>query len=188
MGQSQALDIATELCKHFEGFRSKPYICPAGYPTIGYGTVYKPDGTKVTMQDAPISEAQALEWLVSELRNNYMAGVLKASPTLIANPNALGAITDFAYNLGVARYRASTLKKRIDAGDLEGAATELKKWVYGGGKKLPGLVRRRDAEIVYLLRIEQPASTAMRYSESTPDAPLPLWLSGLSRFLRGTAQ
>lgn len=142
----RALAIATELCKEFEGFRSKPYICPAGYPTIGYGTVYKPDGSKVTMQDQPISKELAQEWLITELRNNYMAGVLRASPRLITNPQALGAITDFAYNLGVPRYRASTLKRRVDAQDWEGAATELHRWVYGGGRKLPGLVRRRQAE------------------------------------------
>ena len=142
----QAIDIAAELCKRFEGFSNIPYICPAGYPTIGYGTVYKPDGSKVTMQDAPISEQTALQWLMQELTNNYMVGVLKASPSLINEPVALAAMTDFAYNLGVGRYRASTLRKRIDAGDWNGATIELKKWVYGGGKKLPGLVKRRQAE------------------------------------------
>ena len=147
MGTQQALDIAVVLCKEFEGFSSKPYICPAGYPTIGYGTVYKPDGTKVTMQDAPISHEMGLSWLILELEHNYMAGVLKASPSLITQPIALGVITDFAYNLGVGRYRASTLRKKIDIQDWGGAATELKKWVYGGGKKLPGLVRRRQAEV-----------------------------------------
>lgn len=151
MGSQQAIDIATALCKEFEGFSSTPYICPAGYPTIGYGTVYKPDGSKVTMQDASISQETALGWLVSELENNYMAGVLKASPELIKEPAVLGVITDFAYNLGVARYRASTLKKRIDSKDWDVAATELHKWVYGGGKKLPGLVRRRQAEADILL-------------------------------------
>ena len=151
MGTQQAIDIAVALCKEFEGFSSKPYICPAGYPTIGYGTVYKPDGTKVTMQDAPISHETALSWLISELENNYMAGVMKASPELIKEPAVLGVITDFAYNLGVARYRASTLKKRIDDKDWDGAVTELHKWVYGGGKKLPGLVRRRQAEADILL-------------------------------------
>ena len=147
MGQRQAIDIATELCKEFEGFSSKPYICPAGYPTIGYGTVYKPDGNKVTMRDATISREVALGWLISELESNYMAGVLKASPSLIKEPVALGVMTDFAYNLGVGRYRASILRKRVDVQDWNGAATELKKWVYGGGKKLPGLVRRRQAEV-----------------------------------------
>lgn len=147
---NKALDISTALCKEFEGFRAKPYICPAGYPTIGYGTVYKPDGTKVTLQDQPISEPTALAWLVSELQNNYMLGVLRASPVLIKYPLVLGAITDFAYNLGVARYRSSTLKRRIDTQDWYEAKNELNKWVLGGGQRLPGLVRRRKAEAVYL--------------------------------------
>ena len=150
MGTDEAVDLAAALCRRFEGFRAKPYICPAGYPTIGYGTVWKPDGTRVTMDDAPVSVELANEWLVSELRNNYMPGVLKASPRLIANPRALAAMTDFAYNLGVARYRASTLRKRVNEDDFEGAKVELQKWVRGGGKVLPGLVRRRQAEAALL--------------------------------------
>lgn len=150
MGTDEAVDLAATLCRRFEGFRAKPYICPAGYPTIGYGTVWKPDGTRVTMGDAPVSVELANEWLVSELRNNYMAGVLKASPRLIANPRALAAMTDFAYNLGVARYRASTLRKRVNEDDFEGAKVELQKWVRGGGKVLAGLVRRRQAEAALL--------------------------------------
>jgi lysozyme len=147
MGQNQALILAADLCRFFEGFSSKPYICPAGYPTIGYGTVYKPDGTKVTMRDHPISRELANEWLMRELQHNYMAGVLKASPILIRNQRLLAAITDFAYNLGVGRYRASTLKRRVDSNDLLGVETELRKWIRGGGKILPGLVKRRQAEI-----------------------------------------
>lgn len=143
---NNALQTATKLCKHFEGFRSAPYICPAGYPTIGYGTVYKPDGTKVTMSDAPISEALAEAWLISELKSNYMAGVLKASPNLIAHPSILAAITDFGYNLGIGRYRASTLRRKINEGDWTAAAEQLMLWVRGGGRVLPGLVRRRTAE------------------------------------------
>ena len=147
MGQNQALTLAADLCRFFEGFSSKPYICPAGYPTIGYGTVYKPDGTKVTMQDEPISKELANDWLMGELQNNYMTGVLKASPILISNERLLAAITDFAYNLGVGRYRASTLKRRVDSNDLLGVETELMKWTKAGGKTLPGLVKRRQAEI-----------------------------------------
>lgn len=146
MSVNDAVDLAAELCKRFEGFSSKPYICPAGYPTIGYGTVYKPDGTKVTMSDPPISKETALDWLLSELRSNYMMGTLKASPHLIAYPRILAAMTDFAYNLGVPRYRASTLRRRIAEQDWEGAAEELNKWVYGGGRVLRGLVIRRQAE------------------------------------------
>ena len=109
---SESLEVATKLCIEFEGFSATPYICPAGYPSLGFGTVFKPDGTKVTMQDTSISEATALEWLSSTLETTYLIGVLKASPRLIAHPEKLGALTDFAYNLGVSRYRASTLRKR----------------------------------------------------------------------------
>ena len=101
MGTQDAILIAAALCRTFEGFSSTPYICPAGYPTIGYGTVYKPDGTKVTMNDAPISKELAEQWLMRELERNYMAGTLKASPHLIAFPRILGALTDFSYNPGV---------------------------------------------------------------------------------------
>lgn len=142
----EALKVAADLCRRFEGFSSKPYICPAGYPTQGYGTVYKPDGTIVTMQDAPISKETAEQWLLHELRHNYMAGVLKASPKLITDPMALAAITDFAYNLGVGRYRASTLRRKVNQQDWAGAKEQLSRWIYGSGKVMPGLVRRRKAE------------------------------------------
>jgi len=147
---NEALSVAVPLCKLFEGFSSKPYICPAGYPTIGYGTVYKPDGTTVTMEHPAVSQQTAETWLLTELKNKYMLGVMIASPVLLQYPQALGAIADFAYNLGVARYRSSTLKRRIDAQQWEQARSELNKWVFGGGRKLPGLVRRRLAEAQYL--------------------------------------
>jgi lysozyme len=147
---TEAVEIAASLCRPFEGLRLSPYICPAGYWTIGYGTVFKPDGSQVTKDDPPITKETAESWLAQELRTNYLPGVLRASPTLISNPRALGALTDFAYNLGVGRYRASTLKKRVDAQDWAGAKEQLALWVYGGGKVLPGLVRRRQAESVFI--------------------------------------
>lgn len=143
---SSALNLAAALCRTFEGLELKPYLCPAGYPTQGYGTVNKPDGTKVKLSDPPISKATAEVWLKGELLHTYIPGVLKASPQLIQYPGALAAIADFAYNLGVPRYRASTLRRRVDAGDWVGARAELAKWTRGGGKVLPGLVKRREAE------------------------------------------
>lgn len=144
--REQALKVAADLCRHFEGFSSKPYLCPAGYWTLGYGTVYKPDGSTVTRNDAPISKELANSWLLYELEHNYMAGVLQKSPHLINHSQVLAAMTDFAYNLGVARYRASTLAKRINDSDWQASKLELAKWTRGGGKVLPGLVRRRNAE------------------------------------------
>ena len=146
----EAVDVAASLCRPFEGLRLRPYICPAGYPTIGYGTVNKPDGTTVSMDDPPIDQETAEAWLQHELRATYLPGVLRASPALLARPAVLGALTDFAYNLGVPRYRSSTLRRRIDEGDWPAARAELARWVYGGGRRLPGLVRRRAAEAALL--------------------------------------
>lgn len=152
MATDEAVVVATGLARPFEGLRLAPYICPAGYATIGYGTVYKPDGTRVTMQDAPITRETAELWLLHEMRQTYVAGVLRATPNLIAHPPILGALGDFAYNCGVPRYRASTLRKRAAAGDWPGVVVELGKWVRGGGRVLPGLVKRRAAEAAIVQR------------------------------------
>lgn len=145
-----AMEVASKMCRHFEGLVLHPYQCSAGYWTIGYGTVFKPDGTKVTMDHPPITKETAEAWLMHELTHNYLPGVLKASPGLITNPRALGAMTDFAYNLGVSRYRGSTLRKKVDAQDWEAAKEQLMLWVRGGGKVLPGLVKRRQYEAALL--------------------------------------
>ena len=147
---SEAVEIAAAICRPFEGLRLRPYICPAGYPTIGYGTVYKPGGIKVTMDDPPITKETAEAWLLHELQHTYIAGVLKASPHLIAYPKILGALGDFAYNVGIPRYRASTLRRRIAEKNRDHAKTELMKWTRANGRVLPGLVRRREAESKFL--------------------------------------
>lgn len=153
------LDLAAELCRRFEGLHRVgkdgliyPYICPAGYPTQGYGTVYRPDRRKVTMQDAPITRETAEEWLRYELFNTYAPGVARLCPGLLAlavleqDWRKFNAIVDFAYNLGVGRLQTSTLRRKINAQDWEGAKEQLMLWVRGGGRVLPGLVRRRQAE------------------------------------------
>lgn len=141
-----ALSIARDLCVHFEGFSSTPYLCPAGYWTIGYGTVYKPDGTRVTQAHEPITKTLAMQWLEHELANNYMPQVLARTPNLLKYPQVLGALTDFAYNLGGARYRASTLARCVQLEQWPQAVEQLLLWTRGGGRVLPGLVRRRAAE------------------------------------------
>ena len=146
------LDIAAELCIRFEGFRSKPYLCPAGVATIGYGSTHYSNGRKVTMQDAPMSEPDARALLMLELFNTYAPGVLRQCPGLLPlallenDWRKLNAIVDFAYNLGVGRLQTSTLRRRINEQDWDGARVELMKWVRGGGRVLPGLVKRRQEE------------------------------------------
>lgn len=140
------LTIAAELCRRFEGFRARPYLCPAGVPTIGYGATYYPGGRRVTMQDPPVTRDHAEQLLMHQLREEYLPGVLRSCPNLAVHPRRLNAIVDFAFNLGVGRLQTSTLRRRILEEDWDGAKRELRRWVRGGGKVLPGLVTRREAE------------------------------------------
>lgn len=128
----------------FEGFSSKPYLCPAGIPTIGYGSTYYEDGTHVKLTDAPITKERAEAILRSEL-GTYESAV----NSFVKVPMTQGqfdALVDFAYNAGTGNLQKSTLLKKLNAKDYKGAAGEFDKWVYGGGKKLGGLVKRRAKE------------------------------------------
>jgi lysozyme len=140
------LEIAAALCKQFEGYRGKPYLCPAGVPTIGYGSTYYADGRKVTLNDQPMSEPDAATLLLQELHHTYLPGVLRNCPTLLTDEKKCNAIVDFAYNLGTGRLQTSTLKRKINAQDWDGAKEQLLLWTKGGGRVLPGLLKRRNAE------------------------------------------
>jgi lysozyme len=144
------LDLATALCKQFEGFKSKPYLCPAGVPTIGYGSTYYADGRKVTLADQPISEPDAAALLQSELAHTYLPGALRNCPILATDERKCNAIVDFCYNLGIGRLQTSTLRRKINAQDWDGAQEQLMLWTKGGGRVLPGLVKRRKAECALL--------------------------------------
>lgn len=139
-----AIDLAADLCRVFEGFRSAPYRCPAGVATIGYGCTHYPDGTQVRLTDAPVTKYQAETMLKAELVR-VQQFVLALCPG-IQNARQTAAITDFAFNLGVGRLRASTLRKRINEQDWDSAKKELLKWNKAGGKVLAGLKKRREAE------------------------------------------
>ena len=144
------LEIAAALCKQFEGYRAKPYLCPAGVPTIGYGSTYYADGRKVALTDPSMSEPDAAALLLQELHHTYLPGVLRQCPTLLTDERKCNAIVDFAYNLGTGRLQTSTLKRKINAQDWDGAKEQLMLWTKGGGRVLPGLVKRRSAEVALL--------------------------------------
>jgi len=130
------------IAKTFEGFSSKPYLCPAGYWTIGYGHLCKRD-------HPPISREQGEVYLHEDLMDAYRGTVRLCSGLLLVDVDCLGAIVDFVFNLGAGRLQGSTLRRKINAEEWDEVPTELRKWVYGGGRKLRGLVLRRDAEAVY---------------------------------------
>lgn len=145
----KAIQLATSLCVLFEGVSLCPYICPAGVPTIAVGATHYRDGTMVTLKDPSVTKEQALSLLNWMLRAEYMPAVIRLCPG-IDTPSRLAAITDFAFNLGIARLRASTLRHRVNAGDWGGAKAECMKWTRGGGRVLPGLVKRRSTEAALL--------------------------------------
>jgi len=148
---AQALAIVRALCARWEGMRLRPYLCPAGVATIGVGSTAYEDGARVTMQDAAITEARALELLDFTLTQIYMPAARSLCLPCVMNAGMQAALSDFAYNLGCTRLKASTLRRKINAGDLAGARAELMKWVRGGGKVLPGLVKRRAAEAALIV-------------------------------------
>lgn len=140
------IDLATDLCRRFEGFRAKPYLCPAGVATIGYGTTRYLDGKPVQLTDSPITETAARVMLVEDLRRNFLPGVIRLCPGLVTFPQRLNAILDFSYNTGLGRLQTSTLRREINAQNWTGAIEQIRKWTRGGGRVLPGLVARREAE------------------------------------------
>lgn len=150
------LEIATALCKRFEGVFLKPYICPAGVPTIGIGSTLWEDGTPVKMSDPPITVERALSLFMLTLKRDYAPGTVRQCPGLLAlalatgNWAPLNAIVDFSYNCGVGRLQTSTLRRKLNAQDWAGAKEQLMLYVRGAGKVLPGLVRRRQAEAALL--------------------------------------
>ena len=139
------LDLAIGLCKRFEGFRSKPYLCPAQVWTVGYGTTRYPDGRRVQPEDPAIDEPHARVLLEWELQG-CLQSTLRLCPVLASHEGRCNAIADFVYNLGAGRLQTSTLRRKIIAQDWDGAKVELRRWVRGGGRILPGLVLRREAE------------------------------------------
>ena len=133
------------LIRKFEGLRLKPYFCPAGVATIGYGHT----GPDVSIKMAPITDPVAEAMLVRDA-DVFVKAAGNLSPVLWFDENKHAAIADFCFNLGSTRYKASTLRRKVNAGDWKAAQSELQKWVWGGGRKLPGLIARRKAEAVLL--------------------------------------
>lgn len=136
-----------QLVKSFEGCLLNAYICPAGVPTIGFGATYYENGTKVKIGDKITLERanELLEFQLQEF-SKQVAKLIKVELT----DNQFSALVSFAFNLGVGALAKSTLLKKVNANPADATIKEeFLKWVNAGGKKLTGLVRRRNAE--YLL-------------------------------------
>jgi lysozyme len=134
-----------ELIKSVEGLYLRPYLCPAGVYTIGYGTTRYPDGRKVAKTDKSITFSQATDYLKYDLKRFELA--VDALIRDDINQNQFDALVSFTYNLGEGNLKASTLAKKVNANPQDASiAKEFDKWVMADGKKLAGLVKRRKAE------------------------------------------
>lgn len=131
------------LLKKFEGCKLKAYRCPAGILTIGYGHT-SAAGEPLVKEGMTITQAEAEVILRRDLGRyeEPVAALVKVQ----LEQNQFDVLVDFAYNAGVGNLKSSTLLKKVNAGDFEAVPKELMKWTKGGGKELPGLVRRRQAE------------------------------------------
>lgn len=144
-----ALQLAAALCRRFEGLRLRPYLCPAGVPTIGYGSTRYMDGATVQLTDPAITADEADTLLLHDLRTVRLPAVQALCPGA-ETPERQAALLDWAYNLGTGALRASTLRRRVNAGQWDQVPAEIRRWVRGGGRVLPGLVARREAEVALL--------------------------------------
>jgi lysozyme len=131
------------LLKKFEGCKLKAYRCPANVCTIGYGHTSSA-GSPEVRDGMTITQAQAEDILRRDLVK-YETGV-HGMVTQPLTQHQFDVLTDFAYNAGIGALKSSTLLKKVNAGQFDAVPAELMKWTKGGGKVLPGLVRRRQAE------------------------------------------
>lgn len=134
------------LIQEFEGFSAKPYMCAGGHRTIGYGHVIKAD------EDFPrgISRKKAAALLAQDVCHAEQA-VLRLLPVELTQ-GQFDALVSFTFNLGGGALQRSTLRRVLLRGEVSQAPRELRRWVFAGGKKLRGLVRRREAEIGLFVR------------------------------------
>jgi lysozyme len=163
-----------DLMHKFEGFRSRPYLCPAHIWTIGYGHVLYQEQIRLPMvrppgktkadipmirSEYPLKPEDNRVWTKEEINElfrtdvrDFERGVLRLVPDVVERQGSFDALVSLAYNIGAGNLQRSTIRMRANRGDWEGAAEAFRAWTKGGGKVLPGLVRRREAEMVLFLK------------------------------------
>lgn len=135
---------ALSLVRLYEGLRLSPYQDTGGVWTIGYGATRDLEGRRVSRDTKPITEAEA-ERLLSRDFQLALDAVAHYVKVPLA-PNQHATLASFVFNLGETAFAASTLLRLLNKGAYSVVPRELRRWVYDNGKKLPGLVSRREAE------------------------------------------
>ena len=143
------------MIKHHEGVRYKPYRCPAKLWTVGVGHVLYPvqgrlpldqrDAFPLESNDSRTFSSDEVNGILSTDLQRFETGITKLFPMVLAQ-GQFDALTSFAFNLGLGGVQRSTLRSKVLRGEIEEAADEFLKFTRGGGKILPGLVKRRNDE------------------------------------------
>lgn len=156
------------LMHRYEGFRSKPYLCPAHIWTIGYGHVLyqeqirlpmvRKEGVSMVRADFPLNPEDNRVWTKTEIDEifredvgTFERGVLRLVPTVVGRQGSFDALVSFAFNAGLGNLQRSQIRIKANRQDWENAAKGFRNFITGGGKVLPGLVKRREAEIALFL-------------------------------------
>ena len=122
----------------YEGYRGNAYQDSVGVPTIGFG-----ETAGVKMGDKTTPERALVQLLASTEKH---ADAIRACIHVPLYQHEFDAYVSLSYQIGAGAFCRSTLIKKLNKGDYTGACNELDKWVYAGGKKLPGIVKRRQKE------------------------------------------
>ena len=163
-----------DLMHRYEGFRSRPYLCPAHIWTIGYGHVLYQEQIRLPMvrpegktqadipmirKEYPLKPEDNRVWTKAEIDElfktdvqSFERGVLRLVPGVVGRQGSFDALVSFAFNAGLGNLQRSTIRMKANRGDWEGAAEAFMAWTKGGGKVLPGLVKRRQAEMTLFLQ------------------------------------
>ncbi len=139
--------------------------------TQGYGTTVNPETrVKLGKSSPPITAAKAGKWLTIDLQKKYLPAVDRGI-TRRVHPLCRGALGSFTYNVGTGNFRRSTLRKRINNGDVKGIIKEWRKWRMAGGRVYPGLVRRREEELALFLKGWNEQDNSMPYTDTALPQP-----------------
>ena len=149
------------MVKHHEGVRNKPYLCPAKLWTVGVGHVLYPEQANIPVsdriqfklrpEDARIWSDAEVDYLLAKDLARFERGVARLCPNTIGNQGRFDSLVSFSFNVGLGNLQRSSLRMKNNRGEFEEAADEFMKWIKGGGRVLPGLVKRRmDERALYL--------------------------------------
>lgn len=161
--------VGEALMHKYEGFRSKPYLCPASIWTIGYGhvlyqeqiklpSVRKEGYTGMLRGEYPLKPEDNRVWTKQEIDDlfrfdviTFERGVLRLVPGVVGRQGSFDALVSFSFNAGLGNLQRSQIRIKANRGDWEAASKGFMNFITGGGKVLPGLVKRRQAEIAMFL-------------------------------------